>query len=193
MKNTLFLAMRLVGAILGFFSLTTFCVFFVFMFFFLIINSIFNFGDNGKTEFLENQIVYNTEIGKLIKPTTGVITDTFGLRIHPITGEVGNFHRGIDIANEIGTKIYATKEGTVTISQADDSGYGLWVEIDHGNNVKTRYAHLSQTKVMVNQKVLQGQLIGLMGSTGMSTGSHLHFEIRINNEAVNPEKYIKFR
>lgn len=101
----------------------------------------------------------------------------------------GSYHTGIDIAGPIGTNIYAYQSGTVTYS-GWAGGYGYMVKIDHGDGHSTWYAHCSQLNVNTGDTVSQGQVIGLMGSTGFSTGSHLHFEVRINGVHVNPYTYI---
>ena len=101
-------------------------------------------------------------------------------------------HNGLDIANKIGTPIYAADSGTVIISQGGyNGGYGNTILIDHGGGKRTRYGHASKLLVKVGDKVEKGQLIMLMGSTGRSTGSHLHFEVIINGTRYNPLNYIK--
>lgn len=101
-------------------------------------------------------------------------------------------HNGLDIANKIGTPIYAADSGTVVISQGGyNGGYGNTIVIDHGGGKKTRYGHASKLLVKVGEKVEKGETIMLMGSTGRSTGSHLHFEVLINGARYNPLNYIK--
>ncbi|OIP70732.1 MAG: hypothetical protein AUK48_13495 [Oscillatoriales cyanobacterium CG2_30_44_21] len=109
----------------------------------------------------------------LIVPT--IISSLFGDRVHPITGQV-RFHQGTDLAAPEGTPVVAAFSGTVEIA-GWAGGYGLMVSITHGDTHETRYAHLSEVLVESGQKVKQGTVIGLVGSTGMSTGAHLHFEI----------------
>lgn len=109
----------------------------------------------------------------LIVPT--IISSLFGDRVHPITGQV-RFHQGTDLAAPEGTPVVAAFSGTVEIA-GWAGGYGLMVSITHGDTHETRYAHLSEVLVKSGQKVKQGTVIGLVGSTGMSTGAHLHFEI----------------
>ena len=122
------------------------------------------------------------------------ITSGFGGRSSP--GGVGSTnHKGIDIACPIGTNVLAAASGTVTVAQWQSAtnhriGYGLWVEIDHGNGVRTRYGHLSKLNVAVGDKVTQGTQIALSGNSGASTGPHCHFEIRKDNIAENPTKYV---
>lgn len=109
----------------------------------------------------------------------------YGYRIDPILGSV-RFHAGTDLASPAGTRIIASARGVV--SRAGwVGGYGLLVTIDHGNGVETRYAHLSRIAVSPGQKVVPGDLIGLVGSTGRSTGPHLHYEVRHGGRAVSPK------
>jgi murein DD-endopeptidase MepM/ murein hydrolase activator NlpD len=126
----------------------------------------------------------------LRKPVTGEIDETspFGVRMDPFLHEAA-MHTGIDIRGEIGEPAHATAAGRVTIA-GWDGGYGNLVEIDHGNGLATRYGHLSQIDVHVGDQVRSGQVIGRIGSTGRSTGPHLHYEVRVNGEAVNPQKFL---
>jgi murein DD-endopeptidase MepM/ murein hydrolase activator NlpD len=112
----------------------------------------------------------------------------FGNRFHPIDHRE-KFHAGVDLAVPLGTAVKAADGGIVSFAGVK-GGYGNFVEIDHGNGIKTRYGHLSQLKVRAGQVVQQGQGIALSGSTGHSTGPHLHFEIRKNNQPVDPANYI---
>ena len=111
-------------------------------------------------------------------------TSAYGYRTDPFVGRRKN-HKGIDLAGPIGTPIYATADGVVGRAQWV-SGYGKYIELNHGNSVQTRYGHLSALNVAPNQRVRKGDVIGYMGSTGRSTGSHLHYEVRISGEPVNP-------
>lgn len=122
-------------------------------------------------------------------PTPGytTITSPYGYRIHPITGKL-KFHSGVDIGAPGGTPIVAVADGTVTIS-VYSSSYGNYVEIDHGGGVRTRYAHMSKRLCKVGDTVTQGETIGLVGSTGNSTGNHCHFEVRINGTTYDPMQY----
>jgi murein DD-endopeptidase MepM/ murein hydrolase activator NlpD len=126
----------------------------------------------------------------LRKPVTGEIDETspFGVRMDPIAHEAA-LHTGIDFRGEIGEPIHATASGTVTIA-GWTGGYGKLVEIDHGNGLATRYGHLSEINVETGQTVRAGAVIGKLGSTGRSTGPHLHYETRLNGEAVNPQKFL---
>jgi murein DD-endopeptidase MepM/ murein hydrolase activator NlpD len=118
----------------------------------------------------------------LIWPVDGVVTSGFGMRW-------GRMHEGIDIAAPIGTQIWAAAAGTV-IHAGWLSGYGNLVVLDHGNGLATAYAHSSAILVVLGQQVSQGETIALVGSTGHSTGPHLHFEVRINGVAVDPLLYL---
>ncbi len=116
------------------------------------------------------------------------LTSNYGNRSDPFNGRT-RMHKGIDIPGPVGTPIFATADGIVSRSQWVN-GYGNLVEIAHGNDTETRYGHLSKLIVEPNQRVRRGQLIGLMGSTGRSTGSHLHYEIRIAGDAINPLPFV---
>lgn len=117
------------------------------------------------------------------------LSSNFGTRADPFNGRA-RMHQGIDIRGAVGTPVYATADGIVSRSERV-GGYGNLVEINHGNGLETRYGHLSRLIAQPNEFVRRGQLIGLMGSTGRSTGSHLHYEVRIEGSAVNPLPYIQ--
>jgi murein DD-endopeptidase MepM/ murein hydrolase activator NlpD len=112
----------------------------------------------------------------------------FGNRYHPISG-IWKMHNGVDLAAPEGTPIYATRSGTVTVATYN-SVYGYYVQINHGDGFSSLYGHMTHYIVKVGQKVSAGQVIGYMGSTGWSTGSHLHFTIYYNGNTVNPMNYI---
>jgi murein DD-endopeptidase MepM/ murein hydrolase activator NlpD len=116
-------------------------------------------------------------------------TSHFGYRTDPFQGRRKN-HKGLDIAGPIGTPIYATADGIVGRAQWV-SGYGKYIEVEHGNAIQTRYGHLSAMNVQSGQRVRKGDVIGFMGSTGRSTGSHLHYEVRIAGEPVNPTSFLE--
>lgn len=119
--------------------------------------------------------------GRMVWPTAGYrITQYYSWR-----------HTGVDIANKIGTPIYAADAGVVTTVGYNRGGYGNQIVIDHGGGKQTRYAHLSSFDVRVGNRVTKGQYIGGMGSTGRSTGSHLHFEVMINGSRYNPLNYVR--
>jgi murein DD-endopeptidase MepM/ murein hydrolase activator NlpD len=117
------------------------------------------------------------------------VTSPFGIRRDPFLGTPA-MHTGIDLGGDVGEPVNATADGTVKVA-GWDGGYGNLVEIDHGNGISTCYGHLSQIDVAVGQKVRAGQIIGKIGSTGRSTGPHLHYETRIDGEPVNPQKFLR--
>ena len=119
----------------------------------------------------------------------GRVTSEFGTRIDPITYRTKS-HGGMDLAVPIGTPIRAALPGTVTVSQYNAGGYGYYVTIDHGNGLSTLYGHCSKLLVRVGQTVEAGDIIALSGSTGRSTGPHLHFEVRVNGERTDPRMYL---
>lgn len=122
-------------------------------------------------------------------PYQVAITDSYGYRTHPVTGEKGKWHNGVDFAAGSGTAIYATKSGTVTTA-LDSSIWGNYVVINHGDGFSSLYAHMQGLIVSVGDYVKQGQVIGYVGSTGLSTGPHLHFTIYYNGADVNPMNYV---
>jgi murein DD-endopeptidase MepM/ murein hydrolase activator NlpD len=125
-----------------------------------------------------------------VKPVNDVtINSGFGVRSDPFRGGRA-MHAGVDIPGPIGTPIYATADGVVGRS-GWVSGYGKLVELEHGRGIQTRYGHMSSISVPAGTRVKRGQLIGLMGSTGRSTGSHLHYEVRIDGRAVNPLPFLR--
>lgn len=124
-----------------------------------------------------------------IDPVTKVdISSYYGYRTDPFRGRRKN-HKGLDIRGPVGTPIYATADGFVKTSKWLGS-YGKFIELDHGNGITTRYGHMSRLKVSANTRVKKGDIIGLMGSTGRSTGSHLHYEVRVAGEPVNPLSFM---
>lgn len=117
-------------------------------------------------------------------PVSGILTSGFGLRTHPLLGFVRE-HSGVDLAAPMGTPIAATSDGVVT--QASwAGGYGLLVGISDGAGTQTRFGHMSRLNVREGQTVRKGDLIGYVGSTGLSTGPHVHYEVRRNGRAINP-------
>lgn len=112
----------------------------------------------------------------------------FGRRIDPFTGSLA-FHAGLDMAGPVDSKIYATADGTVSFA-GRQGAYGNMIEIDHGFNVATRYGHLSQILVEDGEQIKKGQIIGIQGSTGRSTGPHLHYEVRYRNQPMDPHNFL---
>ena len=117
------------------------------------------------------------------------VTSTFGPRRDPFLGTPA-FHPGLDLAGYIGKHVHATADGKVERA-GWDGGYGNLVEIDNGHGIVTRFGHLSKILVKAGERVHRGQVIGLMGSTGRSTGPHLHYEVRVDGKAVNPGKFLR--
>ncbi len=128
-------------------------------------------------------------IPQVVPASIQSITSGFGYRRDPFNGR-GAMHAGIDFKGPIGSPIYAAADGRVTFA-GQKSGYGNAIEITHGNGMLTRYAHLSRIGVTVGQQIAAGATIGGLGSTGRSTGPHLHFEVRINDRAVNPRPFLE--
>ena len=118
----------------------------------------------------------------------GEIVSGFGVRIDPFLSRPA-MHTGLDFRAEIGDPVLVTANGTVT-SAGWSGGYGKMVEVDHGNGLATRYGHMSEIDVKVGQQVKIGQSLGKVGTTGRSTGPHLHYETRIDGEAVDPQKFL---
>ena len=121
----------------------------------------------------------------------GEVTDIFGGRYNPFGGG-SEFHSGQDIRAPRGTPVYATANGVITLA-GWQSGYGNTVVVDHGNGLTTLFGHLSKVDAMLGQEITRGELLGEVGSTGRSTGPHLHYEVRINDIAVNPGHYLPAR
>lgn len=155
-------------------------------------NEIIEENDEEKVDTKKSQseldIEYIKENYSFILPVTGTVTSRYGAREE--TEVVSANHGGIDIGANTGTPIYAAMDGTVTVS-SEEGEYGKHIDIENGE-VLTRYAHCSKLLVKEGQKVKQGDKIAEVGSTGNSTGPHLHFEIRRENRTVNPEKIIDF-
>lgn len=139
---------------------------------------------SGAAEFFKSIGVGGATVEGLVKPVDGMVTDGFGWRTHPITGEQ-QFHSGIDIGAGEGTPVLAAGAGEV-VQAGWNGGYGNSVTLDHGNGLETLYGHLSQVLVQVGQMVSQLEKIGLVGSTGNSTGPHLHFEISQGGSVIDP-------
>lgn len=128
--------------------------------------------------------LYEGGIAFLNEPTRGgILTSEYGERWN-------SFHKGIDIAGNIGDDVIASMDGYVTYAEFNDGGYGNLIIIEHKDDMKTYYGHLSSFKIKAGDSVKKGDVIGEIGSTGFSTGPHLHFELRVNNNPVNPKEYI---
>lgn len=132
--------------------------------------------------------VINVAYAPSLWPVQGIVTSSFGSRLDPFKGE-GAFHTGIDIATNVGDAVRAPADGTV-LKAGLGTGYGREVVVDHGHGVETLYAHLSGFAVITGQDVHKGDILGYVGSSGHSTGPHLHYEVRIHDTPVNPSKYL---
>jgi len=121
----------------------------------------------------------------------GKINNEFGGRSNPFGGRSYEFHAGIDIDGETGDVVAVPASGIV-VESGWKGGYGNMIEVDHGNNLKTRYGHLSKIGVSIGETVRRGQPIGLIGSTGRSTGPHLHYELRLNDRPINPRRFLPY-
>jgi murein DD-endopeptidase MepM/ murein hydrolase activator NlpD len=126
--------------------------------------------------------------GFLRRPVAGPVTSGFGARVHPIYGDV-RVHKGLDLSARSGEAVHAAAGGVV-VEAGWQGGYGNAVLIDHGNGLATFYAHNSRNEVEIGQRVRAGDVIALAGSTGASTGPHVHFEVRVNGQAVDPAPYL---
>ena len=122
-------------------------------------------------------------------PVPGVLTSRFGWRRDPINGERA-YHRGVDIRGRMGSDVKATAHGTVVI-QKYDKGNGRYVLLDHGNGFRTKYAHLKKSLVQKGETVERGQILGLVGNSGRSTGPHVHYEIHYDDKIVNPTRFVR--
>jgi murein DD-endopeptidase MepM/ murein hydrolase activator NlpD len=138
-----------------------------------------------------NQYAHTLVTVPVRKPVAGEVdmSSPFGVRLDPFLGRPA-IHTGIDLRGETGEPVHATAAGKVSIA-GREGGYGNMIEINHGNGLATRYGHLSEIDVKVGQTVRIGDIIGRIGSTGRSTGPHLHYETRVNGEAVDPQKFLR--
>ena len=135
--------------------------------------------------------VSNFVSNSFVQPVKGKISSDFGIRNDPFDGKKAR-HEGTDIAAPKGTEIVAAAGGTVSYEGYDDDGYGKYFKITHSDKVMTLYAHCSEILVSKGEKVEAGQTVALVGSTGQSTGNHLHFEIRLDGKAVNAMWYLNY-
>ena len=145
-------------------------------------------GDLVRAMEVQKEKVERVPSGWPMAVNVGRISSTFGYRLDPINRHL-SLHPGCDLFASYGTQVFATARGVVT-SAGYDGDYGNCVEIDHGGGISTKFAHLSKINVTVGQTVGRGKSIGNVGSTGRSTGSHLHYEVHVNNQPVNPAKYL---
>ncbi len=150
--------------------------------------------DRSHNSFLNLQLYVEQLYGSLqytpsIMPTLGMLSSGFGLRTHPVTGEFGKMHQGIDITAPRWTPIRASANGRVDMV-SDSETLGKYVSIDHGNGFVTRYGHMVKTFAKEGQMVTRFDVIGYVGNTGRTTGNHLHYEVWLNGLAMNPTYYI---
>jgi murein DD-endopeptidase MepM/ murein hydrolase activator NlpD len=149
----------------------------------------------AKTALLEREMQIYERVVRLrgttpsLWPVVGKLETGVGGRRNPFSGRGWEYHEGQDIDAAYGTPVLAAASGKVIIAQYQ-RGYGNVVYVDHGNGLSTRYGHLSEINVNVGQSVERGVMVGKVGSTGRSTGPHLHYEVRINNQPVNPREYL---
>jgi murein DD-endopeptidase MepM/ murein hydrolase activator NlpD len=122
------------------------------------------------------------------RPAQGYVTSTFGMRVDPFVG-LPQLHAGIDYSANIGAPVFATADATVVHAGLKGS-YGKTVELDHGQGLVTKYAHLSRIDVQLGEKITRGQMLGAVGNTGRSTGPHLHYEVRLNGIALDPQRFL---
>ncbi len=144
---------------------------------------------NAFTKFYRRSLRSLADSRPSLWPVEGRLMSHFGMRSDPFSGE-GAFHAGVDISAELGTPVRATADGVVT-RVGWESGYGKLVVVEHGNGFETYYAHLSRFDVMEGMEVRRGSIVGRSGSSGRSTGAHLHYEVRMNGTAVNPHRYLQ--
>ncbi len=148
----------------------------------------------GEEKEMEQQLrVIETTSNPAFLPTMwahlGKINNEFGFRRNPFGGRSYEFHAGMDIDGNRGDIVVAPANGTVVKAEWQ-GGYGNMIEIDHGNGLATRYGHLSKIEVQSGDTITRGQLIGLIGSTGRSTGPHLHYELRLSDKSINPRRFL---
>ena len=138
---------------------------------------------------LDNDMLFNVAYAPSLWPVQGVVTSSYGERLDPFNGE-GAFHKGIDIATAMGSPVRAPADGTVLVA-AMANGYGREIRIDHGHGIQTLFGHMSGFAVVAGEEVKRGEIIGYVGSSGRSTGPHLHYEVLIHDTPVNPHKYMR--
>lgn len=140
--------------------------------------------DEGKPDVSASTVTFKN----LFRPVAGRVTSMYGVRMHPILKEE-KLHKGLDLAGQIGDPVYSANGGTVSYA-GPANGYGNLIVIDHPNGFSTAYGHLSEILVNVGDKVKRGKIVGSVGNVGMSTGPHLHFEVRVNGKPVDPLPYL---
>lgn len=131
-----------------------------------------------------NQYAALSSANAFFLPTSGKVSSEYGYRVNPVTG-IYTLHAGLDLAAEAGEPVYSALAGRVA-AVGENSGYGIYIQVEHAGEVSTLYAHLSAAKVKEGMTVRRGGLIGLVGSTGRSTGPHLHFEVSVGGQTLNP-------
>lgn len=148
--------------------------------------------DYSGPELPENYTMDRLSLGELktMTPVLGRLNSGYGYRDHPVNGK-NVLHSGVDIGGQMGDPIAAFAAGTVEYTGEDDS-YGMYLQLDHGNGVKSFYAHCSQIEVVKGQTVEMGDTVARIGSTGVSTGPHLHLELKYENTRLNPAYYVEF-
>jgi murein DD-endopeptidase MepM/ murein hydrolase activator NlpD len=144
---------------------------------------------SGGLRMMPSMVFSDSNYTPSIWPVLGHISDSFGERMDPFSGE-GAFHTGVDVAADYGAPVHATADGVI-ITADTHTGYGRVVIIDHGFGLTTWYAHLSSYAVVAGTRVKRGEVVGYTGISGRSTGPHVHYEVRMNNAPVNPWRYMK--
>lgn len=147
---------------------------------------------NEFADFYQNQVLDLEKTLNMVpigNPSEGSISSLYGYRRNPFTGRSSEFHSGIDFRGQVGDSIKTTGSGIVTFA-GFKGGYGRCVIIEHEKNLQTLYGHLYRINVQVGDRVESGQFIGLMGSSGRSTGPHLHYEVIMDGKRINPIKYV---
>ncbi len=140
----------------------------------------------------ENEEITNSDINSMFIPVSGRITSEYSYRVHPISGEY-KFHSGLDIGANSGDDIKSALDGKVVeVDNSASTGYGKYIIVSHTDGVSTLYAHCSEIVAKLGDNVKKGELIAKVGSTGYSTGPHLHFEVRVNDICLNPKWYVNF-
>lgn len=145
---------------------------------------------NKSSEIEEHKIKTTLERIPSLWPVSGAVASYFGFRTHPVTGSY-QFHNGVDIVADYSTAIKAAASGVVA-KAGWEGGYGNFIEIDHGNGLVSKYAHCSQILMSIGSTVKKGQVIALVGSSGLTTGPHLHYEVQRDGKVVNPMSYLDF-